>query len=139
VSQVFADTGYWIALINPLDGLHDRAMSLSKTLGNSKIVTSEWVLTELLNSFATHGAFIREKAIKTAITLRSTKGVLVVPHSEATFEKAFDLFRQRLDKSWSLTDCASFLIMQQLGITEALSYDRHFEQANFKALLRTME
>ena len=46
------------------------------------------------------------------------------------------MYNQRQDKTWGLIDCASFLIMQQWRITEALAYDEHFRQAGFIPLLR---
>lgn len=136
MKQVFADTGYWIALLNPRDELHNRARTVSLTLTSVQIVTSEWVLTELLNSFAERGAQFRLVAAKTVAALRKNPEVIVVLQSSASFADAFQLYRDRTDKSWSLTDCSSFLIMQQYDIDSALTYDRHFEQAHFEALLR---
>ena len=136
MKQVFADTGYWIALLNPRDELHERAGAVSLTLTSTQIVTTEWVLTELLNSFAERGPQFRIVAAKTVAALRKNPRVLVVLQSSASFDAAFQLYQDRTDKSWSLTDCSSFLVMQQYGIDSALTYDRHFEQAHFKALLR---
>lgn len=136
MKQVFADTGYWIALLNPRDELHDRARTVSLSMTSIQIVTSEWVLTELLNSFAERGSQFRIVAAKTVAALQKSSGVFVVPQSSASFAEAFQLYQDRTDKSWSLTDCCSFLIMQQYGIDSALTYDRHFEQAHFEALLR---
>jgi uncharacterized protein len=136
MSQVFADTGYWIPLLNPRDELHKRAQEVSATLGSTHIVTSEWVLTELLNSFAERGMHLRVVVSKTVAALRINPGVIVVPQTSASFADAFELYQDRSDKSWSITDCPSFLIMRQYGIDAALTYDRHFEQADFKALLR---
>jgi predicted nucleic acid-binding protein len=136
MSQVFADTGYWIALLNLRDELHDRARHISATLGSAQIVTSEWVLTELLNSFAERGAQFRSVASRTVAALRSNPSVIVIPQTSASFGDAFQLYQDRSDKSWSITDCSSFLIMRQYGIGAALTHDRHFEQANFQALLR---
>ena len=45
----------------------------------------------------------------------------------------------RLDHSWSVVDCASFVVMRTRQIQEALAFDRHFEQAGFTALLRSRE
>ena len=45
------------------------------------------------------------------------------------------LYRERADKEWPLTDCISFVVMQDHGLSEALTADHHFEQAGFKALL----
>ena len=53
-----------------------------------------------------------------------------------TFARGFDLYARRPDKSWSLTDCISFVVMTDRGLTEALTGDHHFEQAGFRALLR---
>ncbi|MEI9979385.1 MAG: PIN domain-containing protein [Edaphobacter sp.] len=136
MNQIFADTGYWIALLNPRDELHNRAQEISATLGPAQIVTSEWVLTELLNSFAERGVQLRTIVSRTVTALRSNPGVTVVPQTSASFEDAFQLYQDRSDKGWSVTDCSSFLIMRQYGIGAALTYDRHFEQANFQALLR---
>jgi hypothetical protein len=52
------------------------------------------------------------------------------------FEAGTDLYSRRSDKEWSLTDCISFVVMQEQGIGEALTGDRHFEQAGFRALLK---
>jgi predicted nucleic acid-binding protein len=136
MSQVFADTGYWIALLNPRDELHKRAREVSAALGSTQIVTSEWVLMELLNSFAERGTQFRAVVSRTVAAIRDTPGVIVVPQTSASFVDAFQLYQDRSDKNWSITDCSSFLIMRQYGIDAALTYDRHFEQANFKALLR---
>jgi uncharacterized protein len=95
MSQVFADTGYWIALLNPGDELHKRAREVSATLGLDQIVTSEWVLTELLNSFAERGTQLRAVVSRTVAALRNNPGVIVVPHTSASFVDAFQLYQDR--------------------------------------------
>lgn len=136
MNQAFADTSYWIALLNPKDQLHRRAQSVSASLSDIRIVTSEWILAELLNAFADHGARIRSAASNAVATLLLDSSVTVIAQTGAAFAQAFLLYRERLDKSWSLTDCSSFLMMQEYGIEAALTYDRHFEQAGFKSILR---
>jgi predicted nucleic acid-binding protein len=59
---VFADTAYWIALLNPWDQFHERALEASTRLSELRIVTSEWVLIELLNAFASGGPEMRAAA-----------------------------------------------------------------------------
>lgn len=137
MKRVFADTGYWIALLNPRDELHLKARQQSIALAAVEIVTSEWVLAELLNSFAERGAQLRGIVSRTVKLLYASSSVTVIPQTSESFSAAFELYRERSDKGWSLTDCSSFLIMRQLGIEAALTYDRHFEQAHFQALLRT--
>ena len=70
-------------------------------------------------------------------SIRSNPNVEVVPQTSLQFREAFDLYKNRADKEWSLTDCASFNLMKERGITEALALDVHFEQAGFVALLRS--
>jgi uncharacterized protein len=55
--------------------------------------------------------------------------------SGSLFERGMEVFRQRPDKSWSLTDCLSFVLMQDQQLTDALTCDHHFVQAGFRALL----
>ena len=62
--------------------------------------------------------------------------VEIVPADTHLFKRGVDLFEQRQDKEWSLTDCLSFVVMRDKGITEALTGDKHFEQAGFVAILK---
>jgi uncharacterized protein len=62
--SLFADTGYWIALINPRDSLHDKAITVGKQLGSSAIVSSDMVLTEVMNMFAERGSHLRDVGVK---------------------------------------------------------------------------
>jgi predicted nucleic acid-binding protein len=79
---------------------------------------------------------MRSAAAATAIALRSDSSVTVVPQTRQAFTASLDLYRERSDKGWSLTDCASFLTIRELGITAALTSDKHIEQAGCIALLR---
>ncbi|HEY7219962.1 MAG TPA: PIN domain-containing protein [Candidatus Binatia bacterium] len=130
------DAAYYIAMLNPQDDLHDRAMSVSRSLGDCIFVTTEMILTEVLNYFAERGAMPRQLAANFVQQIRQDPNTRVVPQTSAQFEDALELYRSRPDKEWSHTDCASFRVMEQEDIAEALTYDRHFEQAGFKALLR---
>jgi uncharacterized protein len=136
---LFVDAVYWIALLNPRDDLHQQTVSLSRSLESDQIrlITTEIVLTELLNAFAERGAALRHAAAELVLRLRQDVNVRIVPQTNAQFEEALELYRGRPDKEWSHTDCASFCVMDEEGITEALSYDRHFDQAGFKALMRS--
>jgi predicted nucleic acid-binding protein len=137
MNAVFADAGYWIALFNPRDQLHTKAVIVSQVIQGRLLVTSQMVLTEFLNHYAALGQQFLERAIQVARQLENHADVEVVPQTAAQFEAALALYAQRPDKAWGLTDCASFLIMQARGITEALAYDEHFQQAGFVPLLRT--
>lgn len=133
---VFADTGYWIALLNPKDDLHSKARQISESLGPAQIVTSEVVCTELLNFFSRKGAHLRVAAQRLISQLKSDPNIVVVPQTSSNFDKALILYRDREDKHWSHTDCSSFVIMEERRLLEGLTPDEHFEQCGFVALLR---
>ena len=136
MKAVFADAGYWIALFNPRDRLHEIATAVSQAIQNRPIVTSQLVLMEFLNYYASLGQIFRQQAVEVVRNLQQYPNVEIVPLSDEQFEAALTMYAQRQDKTWGLIDCASFLIMQQRRIAEALAYDEHFRQAGFIPLLR---
>lgn len=136
MKKVFADTGYWIALLNPDDDLHQKARQISVTLISTPIVTSEMVFTELLNAFSGKGKSYRQKAVRFIKHAFTNPEIEVVLQTDALFQNALELYDQPPDQAWSYTDCTSFQIMQQQNILEVIAYDKHFEQAGFIALLR---
>jgi predicted nucleic acid-binding protein len=133
---VFADAGYWLAIANSRDRLHTRAAQVAERLGDVRIVTYEMVLVEVLNGFAGYGSHLRTKAAELVRTAVSHPDTEAVPQTPELFRDALGLYQTRPDKSWSLTDCASFLIMDRRKIAEALTHDRHFEQRGYRVLLR---
>jgi predicted nucleic acid-binding protein len=134
VRIVFADTGYWEALLNPSDRLHAKAIEVSTSLGKVRQLTTEMVLDELLSALSKIP--VRPFAVKGVDAIRSNPNVEVIPQTSLQFTQAFGEYRRMADKEWSLTDCASFAIMRERGLTEALAHDQHFVQAGFVALLR---
>jgi len=127
MKTVFADTGYWIALLDPQDTLHSKAINLSIALMQVQIVTSEMVLTEILNHFSKRGNFLRYAAANFIESLQEHPAITIAPQTDSIFQQALILYKQRPDQAWSHTDCSSFCIMQQQNILEALAYDKHFE------------
>jgi predicted nucleic acid-binding protein len=133
--RVFADTSYWIALVNPGDQIHAKAVSVTQRLSSARILTSEMVLAEVLNSFSDAGP-LRQAVGSMVQRLRGNRDVLIIPQTSEQFESALRRYKQAADKSWSLTDCASFEVMEAEEIQAALTHDQHFAQAGFEALLR---
>jgi predicted nucleic acid-binding protein len=132
VTTVFADTVYYLALLNPSDGAHGWAVAATEGRG-ARLVTTAYVLTEVADALSAPGDRPRFLALHDA--LMGAPGVTIVPASEGLFGRGVALYRARPDKSWSLTDCISFVVMADVGATEALTGDRHFRQAGFLALL----
>jgi len=131
--EVFADTYYLLAMHNPADEAHTRAVAATEALARP-LVTTEWVLTEFADALADP----RDRAgcIAFLEDLRRESGAEVLPAAHSSFEAGWTLYRTRPDKAWLLTDCISFVVMKERGITEALTGDHHFEQAGFTALLK---
>lgn len=135
-NSVFLDAGYAIALASPKDQYHDHAVLLARHIAANQVrlVITRAVCLEIGNALAK--ARYRLTAVAFLIALEQAPAVEIIPATDELCALALDLYRQRPDKEWGLTDCLSFVIMQQRGLTEALTSDEHFQQAGFKALLR---
>jgi predicted nucleic acid-binding protein len=133
MTAVFADTFYFLALLNPRDQAHARAVAAAPAL-QAMLVTTAWVLTELADAMSAPAN--RLEFIATLDDLRNHPQVKILPPDPALVDDGVQLFASRPDKDWSLTDCISFVVMHKEGIAEALTGDHHFEQAGFQALLK---
>lgn len=131
---VFADSFYFFALANRHDPAHAKALTFSQTF-TGRLVTTGFVLVELADGCA-NTSQRRAVAAEAVQELRNNPAVTIVPFTDQLFDQGMNLYQQRPDKEWSLTDCISFVVMQQKGITDALTGDKHFEQAGFVALLK---
>ncbi len=130
---VFADTFYFIALLSPADEAHAKAIAFTEQF-SGQLLTTAWVLTEVADGL--NDARARERFVQFYDRLRLRKDVTIIPCGEQLFDQGIGLFRHRLDKEWSLTDCISFAVMQRENVSESLTGDQHFEQAGFVALLK---
>ena len=132
MSALFADTFYFLALLNGRDKNHADAARYDAA--QPSLVTTAWVLTEVGDALSAPEN--RRVFLGLLDLLREAPEVRIIPPSDNLFERGVGLYRQRSDKDWSLTDCVSFVVMTDEQITEALTGDRHFEQAGFHALLK---
>ena len=133
MNVVFADTHYFIALINSNDSAHERAVAFSNS-NSIGLLTTGWVVTELANSLKAPANRPLFSPIWNSI--RKDPQITYLEPTQVLLDRGIELFCQRSDKSWSLVDCISFIVMQDHGLTEALTGDHHFEQAGFIALLK---
>jgi uncharacterized protein len=113
--------------------LHAAATAKTARVGDA-LVTTDWVLIELADAMCR--ARHRVLAAEFIRDLRDDSRITIVPLSSELLQAGFDLYAARNDKDWSLTDCISFVVMRERGLTEALTADHHFEQAGFAALLK---
>lgn len=98
------------------------------------VVTTEFVLPELGNFLA--GSRHRSRYRPFIQRLREGNDTRIVPASSELLDRGLGLFSQRGDKSWSMTDCTSFVVTHEDGLTDAVTADHHFEQAGFTTLLK---
>lgn len=131
----FIDTGFAIALSVRRDKFHGKAALLASGIQHNatQLVTTHAVLLEI--GAALSKLDIRADGATLIRSLLNDTSVQVLPSDAQRMDKALRLFEQRPDKEWSLCDCTSFVVMQEMGITQALSTDHHFDQAGFTALL----
>jgi len=134
-TRIFLDTSYVYALLNTRDQWHEVALELQFLLAkeNQKLLTTEFVLMEIGDGMSR--VRLRERAALIIRGLRQSELVNVIPASTELLERSLMLYESRPDKSWGLTDSSSFIVMKDLGITDALTADDHFRQAGFNALM----
>jgi predicted nucleic acid-binding protein len=132
VSGLFVDSFYFIALLNPSDQFHAEAIRVTRDLRRS-LVTTRWVLIEVADALCSPA--LRSRTIRLIRGAEADPNLLIVEQEDTLLARSLDLYEARPDKGWSMTDCLSFVVMADRGLTEALTGDHHFEQAGFRALL----
>jgi predicted nucleic acid-binding protein len=133
VRAVFAGAAYFIALLNPADNFHARALELARR-PPGPLVTTYWILAEVGDGFSQPGN--RAKLARLLELVASTPDIEVLPPTVEQFRAGAVLHASRADKRWSLTGCITFFVMKDRGLVDALTTDYHFEQAGFRALMR---
>ena len=133
--QVFLVTNGWLSLLNADEPLHPEAHSKLLELGRlrSEMFLTDWIIAETGNCLAR--STLRMEFVEAVGRVSNNPSVHIISVTEALRDRALELYASRPDKTWGLVDCASFVVMQDEGITEAFTTDRHFEQAGFRCLL----
>ena len=134
-SPVFVDSVAWIALLHSADSLHQQTVELYAKLVEQAcpLVTTSLVLVEVANALSAHSR--RHLAIELERRLQESLLCEVVWIDRELYTRSWSLFRDRVDKDWSLVDCSSFVVMQDRKIGDALTADHHFVQAGFNRLI----
>ena len=116
------------------DEHHDDAVRAADQYASHPYVTTRPILLEIGNALS--GLGHRDVAASYLTAVEDEPSTEIVPLSEDLFRRGFDLYRERPDKSWGLTDCISFVVMRDRDIRSALTADSDFEQEGVRALLR---
>jgi predicted nucleic acid-binding protein len=133
MNPLFVDTGFYVALLSPRDVWHTRAVELSREI-HRPVVLTDLIVVELGNACSS----VRDRGLFAQLVsrLQADPQVRIVEFTRDLLQRGLALFQSRPDKDWSLTDCVSFVVMDDLGLREVLGADRHFEQAGFTILLK---
>lgn len=135
MKKVFVDTLYWLAIVRPRDPWQTPAKKARSSIGNVFMISTDEVLTEFLNALSPGGEYIRKQAVQMVKNILENPNVKVIPQSRDSFSKGLELYDQRSDKGYSLTDCISMNTMKKESITEVLTNDKHFEQEGYVVLV----
>ena len=138
MNEIFVDTAGWGNLVDTLQEFHaeTKAIYLNAKQNGSRLVTTNYVIAELVALLSSPLRIPRAKSIKFIGSIKSSPLVDIIHINEDLDAKSWELLKNRADKNWSLVDCSSFVVMQENKIVEALTTDHHFEQAGFVRLLK---
>ncbi len=131
MTEVFVDSFYWLAMLNRRDAYHQQATQIRRP---AHMVTTRAVQIEVMDAFS--ASRLRPLAVRFWQRTNNDPRITVVPLDDRLLNEAASLFQSRADKDWTMTDCISFVVMQEGKIAEAMTNDRHFEQAGFRCLLK---
>lgn len=134
MKPVFADTFYWVALLNPKDNWHQTALSYARQHPDAFLITTDGVLDETLNYASTRGTLIRQKALALCTQIVRESKIRVIAYTPELRALGLKLYSERADKAYSMTDCISMVVMRQVNIDEVLTHDKHFTQEGFTIL-----
>jgi predicted nucleic acid-binding protein len=127
-----------IASLNPRDSWHTAAIEAEDRLGEAVLrATTQDVFCEVFAAVARY-PYLRRSAVETLRAMEDDPLVTLIPQSASLFYQGVSLYKTRSNKGYSLVDCISMVVMREEGITEILTYDHHFEQEGFVALLRKL-
>ena len=131
--KLLLDTVFIQALLNKRDTYHQQALALLPRVRSAlEVWVTEAVLIEDANALS---AINRSAAVEFIRQCYHTPNMQVVTVDTSLLSQALNLYQSRADKTWGLTDCISFVVMSEQGIAQAVTADRHFIQAGYRALM----
>ena len=135
MNRVFVDTAAWLALLNADDVWNPQASNIRSDLDRRRYIFVTTDFVQLEDADALCAPRYRKSTANFLTQVYHLKSTQVVALSQDLLRQGLKLYSERLDKDWGLTDCTSFIVMQQQGLSLAFTSDKHFEQAGFTRLL----
>ena len=133
MADAFVDTSFVVALVNKKDQHHNVALDLAERFDGPGLVTTDAILLEIGNALSRN---FKQQSVEIIEHFLTSGNVKIVHLQPLLFRKAFELYKSHSDKLWGLIDCVSFVVMRDLVINDALTFDKHFEQAGFNIVIR---
>ena len=130
---LFGDAFYFMGILNRRGQYADQFVAFNESF-DGRIITTDWILAEVADAFSASN--IRGRVRDYFMHLRNVEEFECIRASDDLFDRALSLYHKHIDKDWSFTDCTSFVAMRDRGITDALTGDKHFEQAGFIPLFK---
>lgn len=130
--KIFVDTAFVLALVNERDQYHERAQELADLLEGQDLIITDAVLLEIGNAMARS---FKSQAIEVITDFIESEDVEVIFYTPQIFNQALVMYKKFTDKEWSLVDCISFVVMKEYNIKQVLTFDAHFQQAGFTAIM----
>ena len=134
MTEIFCDTLYYKALVDRKDQYHHQALEFAAKFEAASLITTRDIFVEALNFVSGYGPSVRQAMIKLLTHFSQLPNALIIEQSRNRFEKGWNLYCQRSDKQYSLTDCISMAVMKERGIQKVLTNDVHFRQEGFQIL-----
>lgn len=130
--RIFVDSSFYLAVFNPTDELHERAVAFARR-NRQPTLTSEYVIIEVGNALRR----IPDRALFSQVIalIEADPHTLIVRATPQFLSRAIALFESRSDKEWSLVDCTSMIIMGDHEAQQVVTGDHHFQQAGFEIVL----
>jgi predicted nucleic acid-binding protein len=132
-NRIFIDTLFVVALVNRRDQYHEQAATLAEIFDGHPLLVTDAVLLEIGNALSRN---YKEEAVRIMDEFLASDEVEIVRLTPELFDEGYSMYKTYLDKEWSLVDCISFVVMRKAAVKQALTFDRHFAQAGFQALMR---
>jgi uncharacterized protein len=134
LKPLFLDTNYLVALESSEDMHHAAAITHWRSLLKNlpPLVTTSYIFDEAVTFFNSRRQ--HTKAAEVGNRLLRSGAIDLIYVDESLFYEGWQFLLKHNDKSYSLTDCISFVVMKKRGLKSALTFDHHFNQAGFTTL-----
>ncbi|MBD2547678.1 type II toxin-antitoxin system VapC family toxin [Planktothricoides raciborskii] len=133
MKKIFVDTSAFAALADKNDDNHIKAVEFNRQVKGIILVTSNYILDELYTLLLMNVGYDPTVKFKAKLDILIAHNLLqivwIFPEINRKTWQIFEQFNR--DKQWSFTDCTSYVVMKESGITEAFTFDRHFSQMGF--------